>query len=83
MEDWQGEKCDVSLLEGINPDLIIHMLDRACDLLRQSDLSKDQVEALCDRLLLRKVGMRLRSWRLARSHRSITRLSFSCTSSTC
>lgn len=58
IEDWQGEKCDVSLLEGINADLIRHMLDTACDLLRQSELSKPHIEALCDRLSLRKVTQR-------------------------
>ncbi|RPD55689.1 hypothetical protein L226DRAFT_540104 [Lentinus tigrinus ALCF2SS1-7] len=59
VEDWQGEKCDVSLLEGVNSDLIIHMLDKACDLIRQSDLPEVQIEALCDRLLLRKTLLQL------------------------
>ncbi|KAI0695107.1 Mak10 subunit, NatC N-terminal acetyltransferase-domain-containing protein [Cerioporus squamosus] len=59
VEDWQGEKCDVSLLEGINSDLIIHMLDKACDWLRHSNLSTAYVEAICDRLLLRKTLLQL------------------------
>ncbi|RDX47440.1 hypothetical protein OH76DRAFT_1385246 [Lentinus brumalis] len=59
VEDWQGEKCDVSLLEGINSDMIVRMLDTACDWLRQSDLSAAHVEAICDRLLLRKTLLQL------------------------
>lgn len=57
VEDWHGEKCDVSLLEGINAEIIVNLLDAACDWLRQSDLSDAHTEALCDRLLLRKVGI--------------------------
>ncbi|KAI0355145.1 Mak10-domain-containing protein [Trametes cingulata] len=59
VEDWQGEKCDVSLLEGVNAEVISRILDTACDWLRQSDLPRDQVVALCDRLLLRKTIMQL------------------------
>ncbi|KAH9915240.1 Mak10 subunit, NatC N-terminal acetyltransferase-domain-containing protein [Epithele typhae] len=59
IEDWQGEKCDVSLLEGINTSVVLHMLDIACDWVRQSNLSPQQVSALCDRLALRKALMEL------------------------
>ena len=55
VEDWNGEKCDVSMLESINTNLIVHMLDSACDRLRRSSLPDQHVRALCDRLLLRKV----------------------------
>ena len=55
VEDWQGEKCDVSLLEGVNAEVISRILDMACDWLRQSQFPETQVAALCDRLLLRKV----------------------------
>ena len=55
VEDWQGEKCDVSLLEGVNSDLVVHLLDTASDWVQQSDLTEAQVDALCDRLYLRKV----------------------------
>ena len=65
VEDWQGEKCDVSLLEGVNSDLVVHLLDTASDWVQQSDLTEAQVDALCDRLYLRKVpfhrGLILRS----------------------
>ncbi|KAI0806725.1 Mak10 subunit, NatC N-terminal acetyltransferase-domain-containing protein [Fomes fomentarius] len=59
VEDWHGEKCDVSLLEGINAEIIVNMLDAACDWLRQADLSDAHTEALCDRLLLRKALIKL------------------------
>ena len=55
VEDWQGEKCDVSLLEGVNSDLIVHLLDHASDWVQQSDLPEAQADALCNRLYLRKV----------------------------
>ncbi|CDO71912.1 hypothetical protein BN946_scf184940.g59 [Trametes cinnabarina] len=56
VEDWQGEKCDVSLLEGINAEIISRILDSACDWLRRSHFTEEQVAALCDRLLLRKAS---------------------------
>ncbi|KAI0781517.1 Mak10-domain-containing protein [Trametes elegans] len=59
VEDWQGEKCDVSMLEGINAEVVSRILDMACDWVRQSDLSETQVTALCDRLLLRKAILQL------------------------
>ncbi|KAM5542815.1 hypothetical protein V8D89_003776 [Ganoderma adspersum] len=59
VEDWQGEKCDVSLLEGVNSDLIVHLLDTASDWVQQSDLTEAQVDALCDRLYLRKTLLQL------------------------
>ncbi|KAH9857479.1 Mak10-domain-containing protein [Lenzites betulinus] len=59
IEDWQGEKCDVSLLEGINAEVVARMLDAACEWLHQSSLSETQVSALCDRLLLRKTILQL------------------------
>ncbi|TBU40247.1 Mak10 subunit, NatC N-terminal acetyltransferase-domain-containing protein [Dichomitus squalens] len=59
IEDWQGEKCDVSLLEGVNSDLIMHLLDTASDWVQQSDLSDAQIDALCDRLYLRKTLLAL------------------------
>ncbi|KAI0738031.1 Mak10 subunit, NatC N-terminal acetyltransferase-domain-containing protein [Daedaleopsis nitida] len=54
VEDWQGEKCDVSLLEGVDSVVIVNMIDAACEWLRQSDLADAHIEALRDRLLLRK-----------------------------
>ncbi|KAI9069479.1 Mak10-domain-containing protein [Trametes sanguinea] len=59
VEDWQGEKCDVSLLEGVNAEIVSRILDNACDWLRRSHLSEEQVAALCDRLLLRKNMLQL------------------------
>ncbi|KAI0373145.1 Mak10-domain-containing protein [Pilatotrama ljubarskyi] len=59
VEDWQGEKCDVSLLEGVNAEVISRILDNACDWLRQSHLPESQVSALCARLLLRKTILQL------------------------
>ncbi|KAI0668348.1 Mak10-domain-containing protein [Trametes maxima] len=59
VEDWQGEKCDVSLLEGIDAEVVSQILDRACDWLRRSDFPDAQVAALIDRLLLRKVLLEL------------------------
>ncbi|OJT02029.1 N-alpha-acetyltransferase, 35 NatC auxiliary subunit [Trametes pubescens] len=59
VEDWQGEKCDVSLLEGVNAEVVSRILDSACEWLRQSDLTESQVAALCDRLLLRKAILEL------------------------
>ncbi|KAI0657175.1 Mak10-domain-containing protein [Cubamyces menziesii] len=59
VEDWQGEKCDVSLLEGVNAEVISRILDMACDWLRQSQFPETQVAALCDRLLLRKAILQL------------------------
>ncbi|KAI1791577.1 Mak10 subunit, NatC N-terminal acetyltransferase-domain-containing protein [Ganoderma leucocontextum] len=59
VEDWQAEKCDVSLLEGVNSDLIVHLLDNASDWIQQSDLPGAQVDALCDRLHLRKTLLQL------------------------
>ena len=60
VEDWQGEKCDVSLLDGVTSDLIVHLLDTASDWVQQSDLPEAQADALCDRLYLRKVGFNSR-----------------------
>ncbi|KAI0713691.1 Mak10 subunit, NatC N-terminal acetyltransferase-domain-containing protein [Earliella scabrosa] len=54
IEDWQGEKCDVSLLEGINAEIIVNMLDAACEWVRQANLSENYTEAICQRLMLRK-----------------------------
>ncbi|KAI0628810.1 Mak10-domain-containing protein [Trametes polyzona] len=59
VEDWQGEKCDVSLLEGVNAEVVSRMLDAACEWLRRSSLSEKQVSALRDRLLLRKTLLEL------------------------
>ncbi|KAH9890498.1 Mak10-domain-containing protein [Cubamyces lactineus] len=59
VEDWQGEKCDVPLLEGVNAEVVSRILDMACDWLRQSQFPETQVAALCDRLLLRKAILQL------------------------
>ena len=58
-EDWQSEKCEISLLEGMNVDFVIQQLDEALDWVRQSSLSATQIDALSDRLLLRKVSQSL------------------------
>ena len=71
IEDWQGEKCDVSLLERINAEIIVNMLDAACEWVRQADLSEANTEAICQRLMLRKVRCRAAAlqviWWLMRS----------------
>ncbi|KAI0648442.1 Mak10-domain-containing protein [Trametes meyenii] len=59
VEDWQGEKCDVSLLEGIDAEVVSQILDRACDWLRLSKFNDTQVAALIDRLLLRQAILQL------------------------
>ncbi|KAI8974244.1 Mak10-domain-containing protein [Trametes punicea] len=59
VEDWQSEKCDVSLLEGVDAEVVLRILDVACDWLRQSYFPDPQVTALCDRLLLRKTLLQL------------------------
>lgn len=56
MEDWQGEKCDVSLLEGVPAEYIIQKLDAACTWLHSLDIPTEQRDALITRLLLRKVS---------------------------
>ncbi|KAK7688903.1 hypothetical protein QCA50_007594 [Cerrena zonata] len=53
-EDWQGEKCDVSLLEGVPAEYIIQKLDAACSWLHSLNIRSDQRDAIIDRLLLRK-----------------------------
>ncbi|GBE82822.1 Mak10-domain-containing protein [Sparassis crispa] len=59
IEDWQGEKCEVSLLEGITTEFIIQKLDTALNWLRKSVLPISYVLALSDRLLLRKAILQL------------------------
>ncbi|TCD64688.1 hypothetical protein EIP91_003802, partial [Steccherinum ochraceum] len=54
VEDWQGEKCDISLLEGTPAEYVVRMLDDACLWLQTSALSADEKSMLMDRLLLRK-----------------------------
>ncbi|EMD34296.1 hypothetical protein CERSUDRAFT_140689 [Gelatoporia subvermispora B] len=58
-EDWQSEKAEISLLEGINVDYIIRLQDDACYWLRNSGLEQGAIDALCDRLLLRKTILQL------------------------
>ncbi|CCM04573.1 uncharacterized protein FIBRA_06754 [Fibroporia radiculosa] len=59
IEDWFGEKCDVSLLEGVNSDFVINKLDDACTWLRHSNIATHKANLLCDRLLLRQAMMRI------------------------
>lgn len=59
MEDWQSEKYEVSLLEGIPVDMILHKLDEAYAWLRDSGLPAQWVDAIGDRLALRKVCIAL------------------------
>ncbi|KZT11152.1 Mak10-domain-containing protein [Laetiporus sulphureus 93-53] len=59
IEDWQGEKCDVSLLEGVSTDFVLKTLDDACDWLRGSSLSPFVVNQLCDILRFRKVLLQM------------------------
>lgn len=56
-EDWQGEKCDISLLEGTPAEYALHLLDDACLWLQTSSLSPADKSAILDRLLLRKVSV--------------------------
>ena len=55
-EDWQSEKCDISLMEGVPAEHAIWKLDEACTYLRHAPISIQDRDALCDRILLRKVG---------------------------
>ena len=55
MEDWQSEKCEVTLLEGVPVDMVLRKLDEAYAWLRESGLQAEWVEALCDRLGLYRV----------------------------
>ena len=59
MEDWQSEKCEVTLLEGVPVDMVLRKLDEAYAWLRESGLPAEWVEALCDRLGLYRVRMLL------------------------
>ncbi|GJE88083.1 Mak10 domain-containing protein [Phanerochaete sordida] len=59
MEDWQSEKCEVSLLEGVPVDFIVHKLDEAYIWLRDSDLPQRWIDGLADRLALRKTLLQL------------------------
>ncbi|KAJ3488544.1 hypothetical protein NLI96_g2764 [Meripilus lineatus] len=53
-EDWQSEKCDISLMEGVPAEHAIWKLDEACTYLRHAPISIQDRDALCDRILLRK-----------------------------
>lgn len=55
MEDWQGDKCDVTLLEGVPVAVVVGKLDEALAWLRHSSIPEHARDALYDRLLLRKV----------------------------
>lgn len=55
-EDWQSEKCEISLLEGVDVIHILQQLDDALEWLRRSSVPGIYVDALSDRLLLRKVS---------------------------
>lgn len=55
MEDWQSEKCEVTLLEGVPVDFIVRKLDEAYTWLRDTKIPTQWVDALADRLALRKV----------------------------
>ncbi|KAJ3556462.1 hypothetical protein NM688_g2013 [Phlebia brevispora] len=59
IEDWQSDKCDVTLLEGVPVDLVLRKLDESCTWLRHSSLPVPERDALCDRLLLRKSLLQL------------------------
>ncbi|KAH8100300.1 Mak10-domain-containing protein [Cristinia sonorae] len=63
-EDWQGEKCDISILEGTPSELAVRMLEDACSWLQISPLSPDDKAALIDRILLRKSLLELLRLRL-------------------
>ncbi|KAH9939576.1 Mak10-domain-containing protein [Amylocystis lapponica] len=58
-EDWQGEKCDISLLKNINAEQIIERLQAAGHWLRRSTLPDSDIEALCDRIELRMYILQL------------------------
>lgn len=59
IEDWFGEKCDVSLLEGVAAHFALRKLDDACEWLRHSDLPASEITRLCNRLLLRQTLVQL------------------------
>jgi N-alpha-acetyltransferase 35, NatC auxiliary subunit len=59
MEDWQGEKCEVTLLEGVPVDMVLRKLDEAYVWLRDSEPESPCVDAICDRLALHKVCLLL------------------------
>ncbi|KAI0081399.1 hypothetical protein K474DRAFT_1587725 [Panus rudis PR-1116 ss-1] len=54
-EDWQSEKCDISLMEGVPSEYASQKLSAACAWLHSSPIPTPQRDALIDRLLLRKV----------------------------
>lgn len=58
MEDWQSEKCEVPLLEGVPVDMVLRRLDEACAWLHSATLPSLWADALGDRLMLRKVRHR-------------------------
>ncbi|CAL1703300.1 unnamed protein product [Somion occarium] len=58
-EDWQSEKCEVSLLEGVPVEYVVQKLEAACSWLRSSSIPIPQRDALIDRLLLRKALLEL------------------------
>ncbi|KAH9930842.1 Mak10-domain-containing protein [Fomitopsis serialis] len=59
IEDWLGEKSEVSILEGISADFVLRKIDDACTWLQRSRLSTQDTQLLYDRLLLRKAVLQL------------------------
>ncbi|KZT74069.1 Mak10-domain-containing protein [Daedalea quercina L-15889] len=74
IEDWIGEKSEVSLLEGISADFVLKKLDDALTWLQHSRLPDADVQYLYDRLLLRKTIMQLLKLTLPLSTRELRRL---------
>ncbi|TFK32597.1 Mak10 subunit, NatC N-terminal acetyltransferase-domain-containing protein [Crucibulum laeve] len=59
-EDWQSDKCDVSLLEGVPVKFVVAKLDEAVNWLCNSGkVSNPWRDALCERLLLRRSLLQL------------------------
>ncbi|KAH9842464.1 Mak10-domain-containing protein [Rhodofomes roseus] len=75
VEDWLGEKSEVSLLEGISADFVLRKVDDALTWLQYSNLSAQDVQLLHDRLLLRKTVMQLLKLTLPLSKKELRRLS--------
>ncbi|KAI0792657.1 Mak10 subunit, NatC N-terminal acetyltransferase-domain-containing protein [Abortiporus biennis] len=58
-EDWQSEKCDISLMEGVPVEYAIQNLNDACIWVHSAQLSPEDGDSITNRLLLRKALLEL------------------------
>ncbi|KAF8638818.1 hypothetical protein AX17_001876 [Amanita inopinata Kibby_2008] len=66
-EDWQSDKCEVSLLEGVPTKAVLSMLDEAANwILRSTKVSEVWRQPLRARIVLRKILLQLMEPQLCR-----------------